>query len=438
MGSLPASVGLHVSGQGTLPTLKGHTADPSERPGGYRAHTAPPNKDHDIAADRRCGLRGKQKVKLLLVDDHVMLTDSLGQYLGADPFIDLVGAVGTASDAFEQVRAHQPDVVLMDYHLPDMDGVAATRLVKRDHPRTNVIMLTGTDRPGVYGLAIEAGVSAWVRKTGAIHALRDAVHCVHRGDLVTNDELAGLPSLDQLVVQYQPIVELSDDRIVGFEALVRWAHPTRGIIGPAEFIPRAEAVGFIHQIGEWVGREATQQLAVWQRQAVRGPRLWISINLPARGFEGAGVIDEIADAIAQAGINAGDVVLEITEQLVVEDAQATLAILTGLQDVGIRLSLDDFGSGFSSLSYLRQFPFDHVKLDRSFIDQLPGSPRSTQLVRSMAELASTLGLGVIAEGIERPEQARLLKAMGVRYGQGYLYSRPVDAVACGAMLADRT
>jgi len=132
------------------------------------------------------------------------------------------------------------------------------------------------------------------------------------------------------------------------------------------------------------------------------------------------------------------VVLEITEQLVVEDAQATLAILTGLQDVGIRLSLDDFGSGFSSLSYLRQFPFDHVKLDRSFIDQLPGSPRSTQLVRSMAELASTLGLGVIAEGIERPEQARLLKAMGVRYGQGYLYSRPVDAVACGAMLADRT
>jgi EAL domain-containing protein (putative c-di-GMP-specific phosphodiesterase class I) len=379
--------------------------------------------------------QGAAPVRVLIVDDHAMLAESLVRLLAEDPAIDVIGTATTAAAGIAVAEAQEPDVVIMDYQLPDMTGAEATRLLLDRLPCTRVVSFTGSDRPGAYMATVDAGSSAWVRKTRAVQDLRAAVHAVHAGRDYADTELAALPPISQLAVFYQPIVELRTAAVVGFEALVRWVQPDRTVLAPARFLPLAEQTGYIADIGAHVLSTAAHQLAAWQR-SFRGPTapLWMSVNLSASGLNRAGTLELVAGVIDDAGIDPGDLVLEVTETVLIEDTDEPVQRLRALKRLGIRLALDDFGTAFSSLSYLRRFPFDHIKLDTTFTAELPDSPRSILLVEAVQQLASTMGLALVAEGIERQEQADVLLGTGCRLGQGFLYSRPVDPVACEAFL----
>lgn len=372
--------------------------------------------------------------RLLLVDDHKMLLDSLARLFRDDPTIGEIRTAETGAEAIEAARTDPPDLVVMDYQLPDMTGADAIRVLRAEHPGLKVIVLTGSDRRGAYLEAVEAGCSAWVRKTRGVDELVAAVHDVNAGLDLLDRELERLPPDGQLVLHYQPVVDLATREIVGFEALVRWDDPERGLRPPAEFIPAAEETGVITRLSQWVAREAATQLATWQREFPSSPRRWMSINVSASSLVRREFADEVRALLDASGLDPGDVVLEVTETVVLEDTDETATHLADLKAHGMRLALDDFGTAFSSLSYLRRFPFDHIKIDRSFTAELPASDRTRLLVEAIGQLAAAIGLTGIAEGIEQLEQADLLLAAGWRLGQGYLFARPADAATIETLL----
>jgi diguanylate cyclase (GGDEF)-like protein/PAS domain S-box-containing protein len=239
----------------------------------------------------------------------------------------------------------------------------------------------------------------------------------------------------QLALHYQPIVALADGRLRGFEALVRWHHPQRGLVSPAEFIPLAEETKLILPIGEWVLGEACRRLAEWQARFPCDQPLSVSVNLSARQFEQPGLIEQVGRALAETGLDARALKLEITESVLMESPDTAAALLQQLRELGAALHLDDFGTGYSSLSYLHRFPIDGLKIDRSFVSQMAGGGKSLELVRSIIALARNLGLGVVAEGIETAEQAAQLRALDCEQGQGYLFSKPVESGAAGELIA---
>jgi diguanylate cyclase (GGDEF)-like protein len=236
-----------------------------------------------------------------------------------------------------------------------------------------------------------------------------------------------LNNTSQLQLYYQPIVSLSTDCIVGFEALIRWFHPERGLISPAEFIPVAEETGLIVPIGRWVLHEACNQLRRWQEQSEEAKDLIMSINVSSRQLLQPDFILQISQILQATQISTSSIKLEITESVLMETAACVTDQLVQMQDLGVRFSLDDFGTGYSSLNYLYRFPINTLKVDRSFVDGL-GSGQD-QIVQTIIALAHGLGMDVTAEGVETPAQLAQLKALGCEFGQGYLFSRPVDQQA---------
>jgi diguanylate cyclase (GGDEF)-like protein/PAS domain S-box-containing protein len=230
---------------------------------------------------------------------------------------------------------------------------------------------------------------------------------------------------DQLVVLYQPIVELSTQEMVGMEALVRWQHPTRGLLGPHQFIELAEENGAIVAIGARVLREALRTFVEWRATAPDSPLSYLSVNVSPRQFRTPGFVDQVRSALADTGAEPHRLLLEITESLMLRDAEKVWADLRELRAMGIRIAIDDFGTGYSSLSYLRQMPVDVLKIDKSFIDDIVDSVEQRALVEAIISLAGTLRLAVVAEGIEHGAHRRTLLEMGCPYGQGYLFSKPV-------------
>ena len=372
--------------------------------------------------------------RLLLVDDHKMLLDSLVRLFRDEPAIGEIATASTGTEAISAARDAPPDLVIMDFQLPDMTGADATRVLRAEHPDVKVIILTGSERRGAYMEAIEAGCSAWVRKTRGVDELVAAVHAVIAGDEGHHHDPAPQPREEQLVLHYQPVVELATGRIVGFEALVRWHDPERGLRAPADFIPEAEETGFITRLGRWAVNEAVNQLATWQQQFPSHPRRWMSVNVSASSLMRPEFGVEVRRTLDDAGVAPEDLVLEVTETVVLEDTEETNSHLVDLKAHGMRLALDDFGTAFSSLSYLRRFPFDHIKIDRSFTAELPGSDRTRLLVETIGRLAIAFGLTGIAEGIEHPEQATFLRDVGWQLGQGFLYARPANPGVIEALL----
>ncbi|MDX9707518.1 MAG: bifunctional diguanylate cyclase/phosphodiesterase [Azospira sp.] len=226
---------------------------------------------------------------------------------------------------------------------------------------------------------------------------------------------------------FQPIVALPDRRLAGFEALARWRHPHKGLISPVEFIPIAEETGLIVPLGRWMLREACRRARDWQRRFPESAPLAVSVNLSARQLAHPGLVDDVAGCLAEAGLPASLLKLEITESALMENTAAAIAALERLRDMGIRLLLDDFGTGYSSLSYLHRLPIDTLKVDRSFIAGLHDNPNDRHFVETIVHLAHKLGRDVICEGVELAVQAEILAAMGVEYSQGFLHSRPVAA-----------
>jgi EAL domain-containing protein (putative c-di-GMP-specific phosphodiesterase class I) len=231
----------------------------------------------------------------------------------------------------------------------------------------------------------------------------------------------------QFVLFYQPEVELSTRRIVGLEALIRWRHPDRGLIPPMDFIPLAEECGMILPIGDWGLAEACNQIHQWCDEDLRHRSLRVCVNLSARQFAREGLADHVEELLRRAGISSGQLGLEMTESSLIPDAATAMEVLGDLRRLGVSLLMDDFGTGYSSLNHLHKFPFDVLKIDRSFVARMTEGDQPLQIVRTIIELARVLGMNVVAEGIETREQYDLLLQLGCRYGQGFLFAKPMPA-----------
>lgn len=230
---------------------------------------------------------------------------------------------------------------------------------------------------------------------------------------------------DELRVHYQPEVELESGAVVGFEALVRWEDPVRGLVSPATFIPLAEETGLIVPIGRWVLEEACRQLVAWQRDAVGDRPHWVSVNLSARQLERNDLVDAVAGALDASGLDPSLLWLELTETALMSDVEMATETLHQLRELGVHVAVDDFGTGWSSLQYLKRFPVEMLKIDRSFVDGIGRSPEDSTIVSAVVSLAHALGLQAIAEGVETDEQRHWLHELGCDLGQGYLWSRPL-------------
>jgi diguanylate cyclase (GGDEF)-like protein len=232
----------------------------------------------------------------------------------------------------------------------------------------------------------------------------------------------------QFVVHYQPIVSLSDNNICGFEALVRWNHPERGLMPPGEFIPVAEESEIIVLLGRWVLRESCRQMAEWHRSFPLLRPLTISVNVATRQLSDSRLVEDVESALADSGLSPQSLALEVTESSIMGNAQQTLATLDRLKAMNVGLEIDDFGTGYSSLSYLQRLPFDTLKIDRSFVREMTTGNGSLNIVKAILQLAHSLKLEVIAEGVETESQSCKLRELGCDYLQGYLLSCPVDAL----------
>jgi EAL domain-containing protein (putative c-di-GMP-specific phosphodiesterase class I) len=231
----------------------------------------------------------------------------------------------------------------------------------------------------------------------------------------------------EFVLYYQPEIDLASRRIVGLEALIRWRHPERGLVPPMDFIPAAEESGMILPIGDWGLAEACNQIQVWRDEDPRHGSLRVCVNLSARQFLREGLADHVETLLQQSGTSSRQLGLEMTESSLIPNMQTALEVLGGLHSLGISLSMDDFGTGYSSLSNLHSFPFDVLKIDRSFVGRMADGDQPLQIVRTIIELARVLGMDVVAEGIETRDQYRLLRQMGCRFGQGFLFAKPMPA-----------
>jgi diguanylate cyclase (GGDEF)-like protein len=234
---------------------------------------------------------------------------------------------------------------------------------------------------------------------------------------------------DEFEVYYQPIRDVATDSVVAFEALVRWNHSLRGMIAPANFIPLAEETGLIIPLGDWVLRQACVDAAGWSED------ITVAVNLSPVQFKNPNLILSVKSALQAAGLPAHRLELEITESVLLQNSEATLAVLHELRGFGVRISLDDFGTGYSSLSYLRSFPFDKIKIDRSFVTELATRDDSMAIVRAVTGLGKSLGIVTTAEGVETEAQFDLLRREGCTQAQGYLFSKPRPAAEVAAMLS---
>jgi diguanylate cyclase (GGDEF)-like protein/PAS domain S-box-containing protein len=241
---------------------------------------------------------------------------------------------------------------------------------------------------------------------------------------------------DELFVEYQPIVALNDLRLLGFEALVRWDHPVRGVLAPCEFIPSAEQTGAIIPIDRWVLRAACRQLRLWQLELPQAAALTMSVNLSAKQFMHDDMSRKIAQTLDDARLDATALKLEITESTIMEKSDKAFSQLAAIRDLDVEIQIDDFGTGYSSLSYLRMFPVSAVKIDRSFITGMDGHRDRAQMVRAIVTLAHNLRLSVIAEGIETVAELQTLRSLECEHGQGFLFSAPLGAKAARALIED--
>jgi diguanylate cyclase (GGDEF)-like protein len=240
----------------------------------------------------------------------------------------------------------------------------------------------------------------------------------------------------EFAVYYQPLVDLGSSTIVGFEALVRWRHPEHGLVPPAQFIPLAEDTGLILPLGQLVLRTACQQAQAWLARLPAGTPLRISVNLSARQFQHAGLVDDVAQALRDTGLAPHHLQLEITESVVMHSASVALATLQKLKHLGVQLAIDDFGTGYSSLSYLKHFPVDTLKIDRTFVECLDQDSANTAIAQAIITLAHTLELHTVAEGVETRAQQQALQALGCEFGQGFFWAQPLPHDAAVVILED--
>ncbi len=304
------------------------------------------------------------------------------------------------------------------------------------HASFGVSVLTSRDQTAEE-LLRNADTSMYMAKRkgkNRIEVFEPSMHAAAIARLALKGDLERALERDEFFVLYQPVMDLATLEIVGVEALLRWRHPERGLVGPTDFIPVAEETGLIIPLGRWVLLEACRQSKAWD-QAAPGRPLTMNVNVSGRQVAEAGFVEEVARVLVETEVEPGRLVLEFTEGVLIQDTDATKATLLALKALGVRLAIDDFGTGYSSLSYVRQFPIDVLKIDRSFIASMSDGPDETALLRSILHLSETLHLETVAEGIEEPEQLADLQALGADLGQGFLFARPLQSIEISALLA---
>lgn len=235
-------------------------------------------------------------------------------------------------------------------------------------------------------------------------------------------------------LHYQPIVSLETGKVAGFEALVRWHHPQRGLVSPIEFIPIAEETDLILPLSQWVIREACSQLKLWQKQFPKDPPLLVSVNFSGRQFSQIDLVEQIEQMLQDTDIDGRTLKLEITESTAMTDVESTIALLQRLKSLNLQLSIDDFGTGYSSLSYLHRFPTNTIKVDRSFVSRMGDGSEDAQIVQTIIMLGHNLGMDIVAEGVETAEQLAQLRSLQCEFGQGFFFSKPLTATQAEALL----
>jgi diguanylate cyclase (GGDEF)-like protein len=348
--------------------------------------------------------------------------------LGGDEFAVLVNDVRDPSDALGMVER-----VLQELSLPFMLGghevfTSASIGIAASDPRYDrpVEMLRDADTAMYRAKALGK----------AHHVVFDqAMHTSVVDRLRLETDLRRALDRNEFWVAYQPIVALEGERVVGFEALVRWQHPERGLIPPGEFIPAAEETGLIIPLDLWVIREACQQARAWQYEYPDAPPLMLSVNVSSKQFAHPGLIARIDEILRETGVDPTCLRMEITESVIVAQPEQAAAKLRQIKQRGISLSMDDFGTGYSSLSYLHKFPFDVLKIDRSFVSRIGPNGEDAEIAATIVALAHNLGMQIVAEGVETAAQAAHLRAMRCQYAQGYHFSKPLASGDATALLA---
>jgi EAL domain-containing protein (putative c-di-GMP-specific phosphodiesterase class I)/DNA-binding response OmpR family regulator len=401
-------------------------------------------------------------------------------------------------DGYTDLRLHPlPVLILLDLHVPGRSGLEILAW-KQEQPGLShipVVMLSGSTESDDINRAFQLGAASYLVKPVAFDALIDAIGSLALPWVLLSKEGKGvgiaeavagpdraettLRKLDAIVgaakpkgtesqavslpefqadvasrmalsedlrravehgeftLHYQPVVVLQDGRFAGSEALIRWNHPERGMVSPAEFIPLAEETGLVIDIDRWVRREACRQARAWQDQFPAEPPLGMNVNLSARELEGTDLTADVQAALDDTGLDPATLTLELTEGVLLHDTEAAISIIQKLKNLGLRLAIDDFGMGFSSLSYLRRLPVDEVKIDRSFVAGVATGSEEWTLARGIIRLVHSLGLETVAEGVERADQVAHLRTLGCHFAQGYYFARPMDPAAITGLLEER-
>jgi diguanylate cyclase (GGDEF)-like protein/PAS domain S-box-containing protein len=387
--------------------------------------------------------RGGTNVAVLVLDldGFKMVNDSLGHSAGDTLLVAVAGRLQTAlrsGDTAARLGGDEFAVLVEDAKDPEEAALVADRLLealaapfglagKEVFVRASVgVALTSGDRDAE-DLLRDADAAMYQAKADgkSCHRLFEpAMYSASLARLELEGDLRRAVELGEFVLHYQPVVEAATSRVVALEALVRWQHPTRGLVTPDEFIPLAEDNGLIVDIGRWVLREACQQTRVWQ--AIAGNEdLTIAVNLSARQLTDPDLVRDVARALADAGLPPASLTLEITETVLMRDPEVAIGRLRELKCFGVRLAIDDFGTGYSSLSSLQRLPVDILKIDKAFVDEVTCGVEAAGLVEAVVRLAGTLALETVAEGVERPEQLERLQVLGCQQIQGFYFSRPL-------------
>lgn len=255
-------------------------------------------------------------------------------------------------------------------------------------------------------------------------------------DDLERPDLQGALDRNEFTLYYQPKVSLLTGEVIGFEALARWEHPERGLLLPGSFIPYAEATGLIRPMGLWALEEASRQSREWNVSRAAGKALFMAVNVSALQLTAPGLVESVREILLRTGADPSSIVLEITESVVAERTDETMQTLARLRGLGLRLAIDDFGSGYSSLQYIKAFNADILKIDRAFVADLVNDQQDWEIINAVVALAHAMGMRVVAEGVETGEQAGALRTLGADYAQGYHFARPVPPAELAALLVD--